>query len=94
MNSPGYACDEIRQWAERNQARPAEMKLLEPDGDPSLLTFIFDFWDAGRPSIYPITWESFFAQFDVLELSMTFEEQTPVFDIVRVNRPRPGELTH
>ena len=81
--------DLIRQWAKRHNATPAEVKRLKFDGEPAILTFVVDNPEAGRPDIYPISWDSFFAQFDLLKLSMAFDEATPRFDIVRVE-PRSG----
>ena len=82
---------QIRQWAERHNAKPAEIKRLKNDGEPAILTFVLGDPDQARPDIYPISWESFFAQFDLLQLSMAFDEDTPRFDIVRVQPRRSSE---
>lgn len=83
----------IRQWADRHRAKPAEIQRLKMDGEPAILTFIIGDPDAARPDVYPVSWESFFAQFDLLGLSMAFDEETPQFDIVRVEK-RFNELPH
>ena len=77
---------QIRQWADRHNARPVEIKRLKFDGEPAILSFVVGNPDAARPDIYPISWESFFAQFDLLKLSLAFDEETARFDIVKVDK--------
>lgn len=47
-----------------------------------------------QPEIYPISWESFFAQFDLMGLSVAFDEKTARFDIVRVEKGSEARLAH
>ncbi len=48
----------------------------------------------GTPEIRPISWESFFAQFDLLELSFAFDQQSKQFNLVRVDKsPEVSVLT-
>ena len=84
---------QIRQWANRHNATPAEIKRLKYDGEPAILTFVIGNPDAAEPDVYPISWESFFAQFDLLMLSVAFDEGAPRFDIVRVEK-RTDQLSH
>ena len=83
----------IQQWAKRHNATPAQMKRLKFDGEPAILTFLIGNPDGAGPDIYPISWESFFAQFDLLKLSVAFDERTPRFDIVVVQK-QPSDLAH
>ena len=79
--------DSIRQWAERYGARPAEIRQGKHDGEPAILYFLFGKLAlTGTPELHPISWESFFAQFDLLGLSMAFDERSPQFSIVRVEK--------
>ena len=84
----------IQQWAVRHNASPAEINRRKHDGEPAILTFVIGNSHAVEPDIYPIPWESFFAQFDVLKLSMAFDEQTPRFDIVRVKNSAASSMAH
>ncbi len=84
----------IRQWADGHSAVPAEIKRLKHDGEPAILTFVIGIPNAGRPDVYPIPWESFFAQFELLKLSMAFDEETPRFDIVRVKESSASTMAH
>ncbi len=84
----------IQQWAVRHNAAPAEINRLKHDGEPAILTFVIGNPHAAEPDIYPISWESFFAQFDLLKLSMAFDEQTSSFDIVRVKRSSASRMAH
>lgn len=63
-------------WADSHNAVPAEVlpnensKTAEP-----VLSFVFDRDDMRRESVRPISWEQFFAVFDIFELSFAYEEQ-------------------
>ena len=83
----------IQKWAQEHSAHPAEVRVLKFDGEPATLTFILGDPDVARPDIYPISWVAFFAQFDLLKLSMAFDDGSARFDIVRVEKP-PDDLTH
>ena len=87
-------CDHkrIQQWALRHNAVPAQIRRLKFDGEPAILTFVIGDAKAAEPDIHPISWESFFAQFDLLKLKMAFDHGTPRFHIVRVQEPR-ADLT-
>ena len=86
--------DLIRHWASRHNAIPAEIRRLKHDGEPAILTFLLDEPDIARPEIYPISWESFLAQFDLLGLSMAFDEETPRFDLVRVEKSLEARMAN
>ena len=79
--------DEIRQWADRHDARPVALKRLKYDGEPAILSFVSGDVGIAKPDITPISCDSFFAQFDLLKLSLAFDEDTPRFNIVKVERP-------
>ena len=85
--------DQIRKWANCHSANPAEIRRLKYDGEPAILTFIVGNPSIARPDIYPISWASFFAQFDLLNLSMAFDKETPRFNIVKVEK-RPDQLAN
>ena len=74
----------IREWATRQGAVPAEIKPLKYDGEPTILYFLFGAAAAGTADLHPITWEDFFARFDLLGLSVAYDEDSPQFDIVKV----------
>ena len=75
--------DVIRQWAERHSVTPAEIKPRKFDGEAAILWFLFD--SAGSEEICPITWEDFFARFDLLGLKLLLDE-TPYFELVHVRK--------
>lgn len=76
----------IRHWALTRDATPAEISPLKFDGQPAVLTFLMGDAKGGTPEIRPISWDSFFAQFDLLELSFAFDQQSTQFDLVRVEK--------
>lgn len=87
MQGPIRDHEVIRQWAARHSAVPAEIKPRKFDGEPALLWFLFD--SKGSEEIVPITWENFFALFDLLGLKLMIDE-TPYFELVDKKR-FPGE---
>lgn len=84
---------EIRRWVEKHDGVPAEVIPFVFDTEPSYLRFLFGKAKAGTPDLRPIGWDDFFARFDLLGLSVVFDEDTRRFDIVRVEA-RPQDLTH
>ena len=78
---------EIRRWAEAHDAVPAEVLTLKFDGEPTTLHFLRGDAKDGTPELRPISWEDFFARFDLLELSMAFDDESGRFNIVRVEKP-------
>ena len=84
--------ERIRNWAARHGAVPAEIRRLKFDGDPSILYFLFGNAASGTPELLPISWEDFFARFDLLGLSMAWHEYLPAFDIVHVKKSSEAHL--
>ena len=83
--------DEIRRWAETHDGVPAEVIPFKFDGQPSILHFLFGKAKAGTPELRPITWEDFFARFDLLNLSLCFDEEFAIYEIILPDHPvRPG----
>ena len=74
----------IEKWAHDQGALPAQIKPLKFDGEPAVLTFIFGKADETLPLVQPISWETFFALFDLLELSMAFDDESADFCLVKV----------
>ena len=82
---------EIYRWAARFGAIPAEIRRSKSDGEPSILYFLFGDLREGTPESKPISWDDFFARFDLLGLSLAYDEQSPQFHLVRVDRVlQPG----
>ena len=88
MEGPSTDHDVIRRWAERHSASPAEIKPRKFDGEAAVLWFLFK--SGGTEDICSITWEDFFARFDLLGLKLLFDD-TPDFELVHM-RKSPEEL--
>lgn len=85
----------IRHWALTRDASPAEISPLKFDGQPAILTFLMGEARAGTEEIHPISWESFFAQFDLMDLSFAFDSRSSQFDLVQVEKDtEPSRLSH
>lgn len=82
MRRPTSDHGEIFAWASRHDAVPAEVIPRVFDSEPAILHFLFGKAKAGLPEIKPISWESFFAQFDLLGLVMVFDD-SPTFEILQ-----------
>ena len=78
--------DAIRLWAVRTDSAPAEIKPLKFDGEPSMLTFLSGDAKRGTEEMPAITWEDFFARFDLMELSMAFDVASGQFLLVKVEK--------
>jgi len=85
---------EIRRWAAAHDAVPAEIVPLKFDGEPTILHFLFGDARVGTPELRPITWEDFFARFDVMELSLAFDDDSGDFHIVRVEKALQAGLAN
>ena len=80
----------IRSWADRHGAAPAEVMVHVFDSEPTMLYFLFGDARAGTPELRPISWEDFFARFDLLGLALAYDEETQRFDLVRLDKSHPG----
>lgn len=85
--------DLIRSWGARVHAVPAEVLPALIDGEPTQLHFLFGGAAAGTSELRPISWEEFFARFDLLNLSLAFEVDGKRFQIVRVEASK-GRLDY
>jgi len=74
----------IRFWAAQHNGVPAEITGMKFDGVPNILHFLFGDERAGSLKIQPISWEDFFAHFDVLGLSVALDANSSQFQIVQV----------
>lgn len=77
MFGPTSDHDEIRRWAVVHGAVPVEIATLLHDGVPTKIGFIFMKGAKSPPELKPISWEGFFALFDLLQLSFVYDEARP-----------------
>ena len=89
MQGPTRDHAEIRLWAARHDAVPAEIKPYKFDGTPSIMHFLFGEAKSGTEKLRPIGWDDFFARFDLLELTLVYDE-SPTFEILQVEVKRDG----
>lgn len=75
---------EIRRWAAKHKAVPAENPPITFDGKPTMLHFLMEAARKGTPELKPISWEAFFAKFDLLGLALAYDEASPRFDLLRL----------
>lgn len=68
MYTPTSNHDEIRDWAGRHSALPAEIHPRNFDSAPAMLHFLFGSLSAAEPEIVAVDWEDLFAKFDLLGL--------------------------
>ena len=76
----------ILQWATRHNAVPAEVRRQIFDSQPSVLRFLFDEARNGTPELKPISWDDFFARFDLLGLSIVLDD-APGFEFLEPEPP-------
>ena len=84
--------DEIRKWAEAHNALPAEFASTSHDGEPRILGFILPAQPPG--DLEKVSWEQFFAVFDMTGLALVYRQGdgSNFYEIVN-NRPKssPGQ---
>lgn len=86
MRGPTRNPTEIRQWAERHNATPAEITPHIFDSEPAILTFLFgDARLTGTDDIRPITWDAFFTQFALLDLTLVYDD-SPTCEILHADK--------
>lgn len=86
--------DIIQMWAERYNAVPAERLPTRVDSEPAILTFLVG-KDSAEPQVVAISWETFFAKFDLLDLSFAYDDDgSSQFGLVRVEKSTDSEIAH
>ena len=85
---PTNVHSEILAWATRHNAIPAEVGVLKHDGEPAVLRFLFGEAREGTPELRPISWEEFFARFDLLGLALAYDD-SPDFQILQIEGESP-----
>lgn len=69
--------DEIRKWAEKHGAIPAEVAATQHGNDPGILRFEFPKAHPHNDSaLQEISWEDFFRKFDEHNLALVYQEKT------------------
>ena len=75
---------EIRRWADAQRAVPMEIQQNVFDSEPARLHFVFGRPGVDRKDLKAISWEHFFAVFDLLGLALVYDE-TPQFEFLQVD---------
>ena len=83
----------IQLWALQHDAVPAEVRQPVFDGQPSALRFLSGAAKKGTPELCPISWESFFARFDLMGLAVVFDRGRSEYEFVpaETTRNRPSD---
>jgi hypothetical protein len=67
--------DEIRQWAEERQAKPAAVRRTETKDDPGIIRLDFPGY-SGEGTLETISWDEWFDKFDESNLALLVQDQT------------------
>jgi hypothetical protein len=92
MRGPTTAHDEIRRWAEIHNAVPCEILPHVFNGEPAVLRLTFGTPPKEAEEVRPITWESFFAQFDLLGLVFLYEPDRPEYVLLRLEEKTASNM--
>ena len=84
MRGLTIAHDEIRRWAEMHNAIPCEVLPYIFNGEPAVLRLTFGLPSKEAKELRPITWDSFFAQFDLMGLVFLYEPDRPEYALLRL----------
>ena len=96
LKGPTSNHDEIRRWANARHARPIEVVEHRPDGDPTLMRFVFGPKPLASPEFKLLEWDEFFARLDLLGLAVVYEDgdnpQHTDYEIVQIEEKNPYNL--
>jgi hypothetical protein len=67
--------DEIRAWAEAREAIPSAVEATASDDDPGIIRLDFPGY-SGEGSLYPISWDDWFAKLDENDLALLVQDET------------------
>lgn len=69
--------EEIRRWAEKRGAVPAEVARTHHDSEPGILRFCFpESRGKNNANLTEISWDDFFEKFDESNLQLVYQEKT------------------
>ena len=74
MMGPTHDHGEIRAWASRHEVLPTELVPLHINGEPLRLQLTLASEIVGRPDLRVISWDDFFARFDLLGLTVVYDD--------------------
>ena len=80
---------EIRRWAERHNAHPVQKVLYTHDSEPAVLGFVFGEAPAADSNLQPIAWSTFFAQFHLLGLVLSYDGGSG-YELLKVEQGHSG----
>ena len=66
--------DEIRNWVEQHDGKPATVRGTERGDEPGVLRIDFP-GGAGDDRLEPIDWDSWFEKFDAEDLAFLYQER-------------------
>ena len=88
MLKPTTDHDEIRLWAADKGAIPAQRRPRTFDSEPAILTFLFGVPKGPTEDVAEISWEHFFALFDVMGLSLVYDGGSG-FELLQIEKNSP-----
>jgi hypothetical protein len=74
LMGPTHDHGEIRAWASRHEVLPTELLPHHVNGEPVLLQLTLASAMTGRLDLRVISWEDFFARFDLLGLTVVYDD--------------------
>ena len=83
--------EEIFAWATEHDAVPAEVRRPTFDHQPTALRFLSGEAKSGTPELCPISWEDFFARFDLMRLAVVFDYDVGDYEFV-ADPVRPNKI--
>ncbi len=89
ISGPTTNHDEIRRWAERHGAVPAEMMPSRVDGEPSTIRILLESTVNHRTDALLLPWDEFFMRFDLLGLSFVYDDASGQHELLQVEEKSP-----
>jgi hypothetical protein len=81
---------EIRYWAKKHHAVPAEILPQIMNHEPMVLRMMLPQMAADRKDVRVLTWEEFFAKFDLLGLTFVYEDNNSGYnELLQIDSRNP-----
>jgi hypothetical protein len=82
--------EEIRHWAEKHKAVPTEILPQHLNHEPLVLRMMLPQMAADYQNIRVLTWEEFFAKFDLLGLSFVYDRNSSGYnELLQIDSRNP-----
>jgi hypothetical protein len=85
IKGPTKSHEEIRVWADAHGVIPATVEPSRVDSEPACMCLLHKMTAEETAFVKEMTWEDFFISFDLLNLTVVYDEATVFNEILQVD---------